>query len=272
MIKKPFRLITIYSFFILICISFSSCLSVKELKLFQNLSDSTKLANIKLPKFVPPIIKGGDILAVTIVTSDPLFINAANAVVTSNPVGEVGATTGGNGYLVDKDGNILIPVVGKINVLGLTVDAARTLIQTRVAEYFTDPVVVVKSLNLKITILGEVQRPGTYNIGNEKVTIVDALAYSGDFTTYARRDNVLLLRQNLDNTLSSIRIDIKKSEILQSPYYYLQSNDIIYIEPNKGKAYANDVLFTRNISYVSLAIGFLSTFFTTLILIKHSNN
>jgi len=160
---------------------------------------------------------------------------------------------------VDSKGNITLPEVGEINVIGLTIEQAREVIKKSAAGFYKNPVVILKSKNLRITILGEVQRPGTFNVQNEKVTIIDVLAYSGDFTVYGRRDNILLMRHNDDNTISTIRFSVQDTKILKSPYYYLQDNDVLYIEPNPGKAYSSDVIFNRNLSYFSLAVGLFTT-------------
>jgi len=250
----------------------SSCLTIKDVKLFQDIPDSVKIANINLPKFTPPVIHPDDILSVTILTSDPtatLTINAINTIAPSTPVtGGMNGSSGGSnegGYLVDKQGAIDMPILGKLNVGGLTIKQAQEVIRQKASGFFKDPLIIVKSKNLRITILGEVQRAGTYNATNEKVTIFDVLAYAGDFTPYARRDNILLLRQSDVSTLKPVRINLKNTAVLKSPYYYLQDNDVLIIEPNQGKAATSDAVFTRNISYISIGIGLLTTL---LVLIK----
>lgn len=266
MIGRFLRLLPIYIIFIYVSIGLFSCVTLKQIKLFQDIPDSTKLSNLKLPTFVPPVIQPGDVLSISIITTDvgaPVNVNAGNAQAISASAG--GGSAGETGYLVDKEGNIEIPELGKINVLGLTIDQAKETVKKKALFYFKDPTIIIKSKNLKITLLGEIQRPGSYNITNEKFTIIDALSYAGDFTSYGRRDNVLLLRQNDNHTLSSIRIDMRNSAILKSPYYYLQNNDVLYIEPTVGKARASDAIFDRNISYITVALGLLTTL---LVLVK----
>lgn len=263
--KRLPRLFLIYIICIYICFGFSSCLSLKQIKLFQDIPDTTKLSSIKLPKFSPPIVHPDDILSISIITIDgtgTASINTANSFLTSAPVGNAGggSSSGADGgFLVGKDGNIEMPTLGKIYVSGLTIDQVREVVKTRALVFFKDPVVLVKTKNLKLTILGEVQRPGTYNITNDKMTIIDFLAYSGDFTGFARRDNILLLRQNDDNTFSSVRLNVKNTSFIKSPYYYLQNNDVLYIEPTAGKAYSQDLIFSRNISYITIGLGLLTT-------------
>lgn len=264
MYKRLPRLFLIYIICIYVCVGFSSCLSLKQIKLFQDIPDTTKLSNIKLPKFIPPVVHPDDILSISIITVDgtgTAGINMANSFSTSTPLsgGGSGGSTSEGGFLVGKDGNIEIPSLGKIYVSGLTIDQVREVVKKRAFEFFKDPVVLVKTKNLKLTILGEVERPGTYNITNDKMTIIDFLAYSGDFTGFARRDNILLLRQNDDNTFSSVRLNVKNTSFITSPYYYLQNNDVLYIEPTAGKAYTQDVIFSRNISYISIGLGLLTT-------------
>ena len=269
MYKRFIKLFVIYCIFAFICVGFSSCLSLKKLVFFQDIPDTTKLAGIKLPQFVPPAIRSGDVLSIEILTIDPQAttgINIVNSFSTlSNVPSTGGGTTGGEtGYLVDKDGNIEIPELGKINVNGLTLDEAREVIKKRAALYLRNPVVLVKSKVLKITVLGEVQKPGTLTIANEKLTILDLLGYTGDITNFGRRDNLLLMRLNDDNTYSTIRINLLNTDVIKSPYYYLKNNDVLYVSPNQAKVASSDAVFNRNISYFTIALGILTTFLVLL--------
>jgi polysaccharide export outer membrane protein len=261
MYKHLSKWVLICTLLIYMCIGFSSCLSIKQLRLFTDIPDTTKLSSIQLPPFVPSITHVGDILFVSILTTDMAAtsnVNAANSFATSTPAGGgSGAST--EGLLVDSKGNITMPELGEINVIGLTMDQVKEVVKKRASEFYKNPIVLVKSKNLKLTILGEVQRPGTYNVQNEKVTIIDLLAYSGDFSVYGKRDNILLMRHNDDNTISTIRFSVQDTKILKSPYYYLRDNDVVYIQPNPGKAYSSDVIFNRNIAYFGLAVSLFST-------------
>lgn len=134
-------------------------------------------------------------------------------------------------YLVDINGYIDFPVLGRIKVGGLKKSEAIELLQAKLRAYLKDPIVTIQFMNYKVTVLGEVQRPGSYTIGNERVTLMEALGLAGDMTVYGRRDNVLLIRENAGGAKEFVRIDLNKTDLLASPYYYLQQNDVVYVEP-----------------------------------------
>ena len=138
-------------------------------------------------------------------------------------------------YLVNSQGNINFPVLGEIKLEGLTLTEAGNLIKRKLAEHVADPIVNIQFVNFRITVLGEVLRPGQFPVTNERVTILDALGLAGDMTAYGRRDNVLLTRNN-NGKLEFARINLNSDEVFKSPYFYLQQNDVIYVEPNTVKS------------------------------------
>ena len=145
------------------------------------------------------------------------------------------------GYLVDEQGFITFPVLGKLNVAGLQHDSLESLIQHRLitGEYVTDPVVTVSPMNFRVSVIGEVNRPRELHITGERLTIFEALAMCGDITMYGQRDKVVVLRENND-AVKPIEIDLTKKTLFDSEAYYLQQNDIVYVEPNdKRKKRAN---------------------------------
>jgi polysaccharide export outer membrane protein len=140
-------------------------------------------------------------------------------------------------YLVDNNGYIDFPVLGKLQVYGMTKGELETMIKERIKLNFTtEPIVTVRMANYKVTVLGEVSSPGVHTINNEKVNIFEALAMSGDLTIHGRRDNVKLIRENADGTKKIVPLNLNNADIIHSPYYHLQQNDILYVEPNKAKA------------------------------------
>jgi polysaccharide export outer membrane protein len=156
-----------------------------------------------------------------------------------------GTTTSGApqflGYLVSQEGTIKFPVLGTLPAAGLTKrqfeeDIARNLTEKKL---LTDAIVSVRYLNFRVTVLGEVNKPTTLNVVNEKISILEAVGLSGDLTIYAKRDNVLLIREENNKKIIK-RIDLNSSQILSSPYYYLKTNDVIYVEPNKSKIAATN--------------------------------
>ena len=145
-------------------------------------------------------------------------------------------------YLVDNDGDINFPVLGELKLGGLTKKEAEQLIIDRLKPYIKEtPIVTVRMVNYKISVIGEVARPGTFTISNEKVNLLEALAMAGDMTVYGLRDNVKLIREDANCKQQIITLDLNKAETILSPYYWLQQNDIVYITPNKAKARNSDV-------------------------------
>ena len=140
------------------------------------------------------------------------------------------------GYLVNQDGNIDFPILGEIHVEGLTRMQVTELIKKRLIEeeLIKDPIVTVQFLNFKVSVIGEVGRPGTFDISGDRITLLEALSMAGDLTIYGRRDRVAVIREK-DGKRSILYHDLRSSDIFQSPCYYLQQNDILYVEPNNAK-------------------------------------
>lgn len=161
-------------------------------------------------------------------------IGQANSYTTTQPVLQQ--------YLVDNKGNINFPVLGELHVGGLTKRQAEDMIVDKLKHYLKEtPIVTVRMMNYKISVIGEVARPGTFTISNEKVNILEALAMAGDMSVYGVRDNVKLIREDNNGRQEIITLDMNKAETVLSPYYYLQQNDILYITPNKTKARNSDI-------------------------------
>ena len=252
----------------LLIVLISSCGSVKKTKYFQDIPDSGALHIIAKAEYNEPKIQIDDILNINIQTIDPnavANVNTGNVNVPGlsglvSTSTSQGTTAVGNiaGYLVDKEGYVTISILGKIKVAGLTTTQARQLIQNMADKYYQKPTVTVRYANFRINVDGEVLRPGTYIVPNEKVTILDALSMAGDLTIYGRRENVLLLRENQDGTRTPYRINLKKSDFLSSPYFYLRQNDYIYIEPDKSKAAATDIAMTRNYTIIGSILSIIA--------------
>jgi polysaccharide export outer membrane protein len=233
-------------------IVFTSCSTVKNTKYFQDIPDSGKLMPIPKYEYTEPKIQSDDILTILVEPIDPTAaaaINGGNIPVANSAISITSASSGAgmptSGYLVDNDGNVDVPILGKIKLSGYTINQAADTIKKIASKYYNSPSVIVRYANFKITVTGEVLRPGVYVMPNQKSTILDALSMAGDLTIYGKRDNVLLLREGPNNTKIAYRINLTKSNIISAPYYYLQQNDYIYIEPSKGKAAANDLAQTR---------------------------
>ena len=170
-------------------------------------------------------------------------------------------------YLVDNDGNINFPVLGELHVGGLTKKATEQMIVEKLKPYIKEiPIVTVRMVNYKISVIGEVARPGTFTISNEKVNILEALAMAGDMTVYGLRDDVKLIRENANGKQEIIPLDLNKAGTILSPYYYLQQNDIIYVTPNKAKARNSDVGNSTSLwfSATSILVSIASLLFNIL--------
>ena len=264
----------IYLPFVLLVILSASCSSTKKTTYFQNIPDSGRLRIIARAEYVEPKIQVDDILTVVVQTIDPqasTMMNAGNVSSSSLPQTSISPTmlnspvsnaTSSLGYLVDKDGNITIPILGKVTVAGLTTSEAKQVIFTAADRLYKDPSVIVRFANFKVNVAGEVLKPGTYIMPNEKGTILDALSMAGDLTIYGKRENVLLIRENADGTKTPYRINLKKSDFMSSPYFYLKQNDYIYVEPGKGKAASTDVAQARNYTIIGSALSVLIVLLT----------
>jgi polysaccharide export outer membrane protein len=176
-------------------------------------------------------------------------------------------------YVVDVNGEINFPIVGKIKIGGLKKSEAVSLIKEKLEPFLKDPIITIQFLNYKITILGEVRNPGTYTISNEHTSILQALGIAGDLTIYGRRDNVLLIRESQGGKKEYIRIDLTKTDVLASPFYYLQQNDVIYVEPNKTRinTVISSAASTNAAIYLS-TISSLASVATTIVAILNMNN
>ena len=167
-------------------------------------------------------------------------------------------------YLVDNQGNIDFPVLGMVKVMGLTNRECEALIREKLQPYLKEtPNVTVRTSNYKFSVLGEVNSPGTYTTDAEKVTVFEALAQAGDMTLFSVRDDVQLLREDSTGIRRVYHLDLTQANIAQSPYFYLQQNDVVYVKPTKAKVRSNT--FNGNASMWITILG-LVTSVTSLIL------
>lgn len=208
-------------------------------------------------------IQPKELLSITINTTDPQAAAPFNLTMqTYSNMAQSGASTTSQPalqqYLVDNAGEIDFPVIGKLKVGGLTKNAAEALIRERLRPYLKEvPIVTVRMSNYKISVLGEVNSPGTFTISNEKVNIFEALAMAGDMTIYGIRNNVKLIREDSNGQRNVISLNLNEQSILRSPYYNLQQNDILYVTPNKTKAKNANVSSSTTI-WVSVATSIVS--------------
>lgn len=185
-----------------------------------------------------PVIQPGDLLNISVSTMNP----EANVLFNRGEISRVGSDGGGasspvntnEGYLVDRNGNINFPVLGIVKISGSTKSEVHARLTTLLKEYLKDPIVNIRYQNYRITIVGEVKNPSTLLVPAEQITIIEALGMAGDLTVFGKRDNILIIRQS-EGVRTMARLNLNNKEMLNSPYFYLQPNDVIYVEPVKAK-------------------------------------
>jgi polysaccharide export outer membrane protein len=226
-------------FFALVACFFASCGSVKNVAYLQN-SDYVDFSRSEF--LYDAHIMPKDILTITVSTVNPEAAEPFNLTVPSIYNNQTRSTYSQavlQTYLVDNDGYIDYPVLGHIKVGGLTKSKCEKLIHDKIKPYLNEvenPVVTVRMSNYKISVLGEVNRPGMFTVSNEKINILEALAQAGDLSIYGVRDRVKLIREDASGRKEIHTLNLNDADIISSPYYYLQQNDIVYVEPNKVKA------------------------------------
>ena len=161
------------------------------------------------------------------------------------------------GYFVDETGSIDFPVIGPVELGGLTINEAKMKLVELIKPYLADAVVNMRLLNFKITVLGEVNRPGPIRLTNKRLTLLEAIGQAGDFSQYANRKNVLLIREKYGKR-DYIRLDLQSNEIFTSPYFYLQQNDVLYIEPTKARVATVRDPAQRALSFGSAGVSLLT--------------
>lgn len=233
-----------FSLLLLALLMLGACTSYKQVPYIQN---SEELKNVQQSSdLYDARIMPKDLLTITVNSENPETAAPYNLVIQSNiNTNSKNLTTQPSlmSYLVDNNGNIEFPSLGTVHVGGLTKSEAEEVIRQRLRPFFSDDkyIVNVRMINYKISVLGEVARPNTYTISNEKVNIFEALALAGDLTIYGKRDGVKLIREDAQGRKEVVKLNLNDANIITSPYYYLQQNDVLYVEPNKAKAKNSDI-------------------------------
>ncbi|MEP7109807.1 MAG: polysaccharide biosynthesis/export family protein [Ferruginibacter sp.] len=274
----------IYLHTLFLVILFSSCASSKKVGYFIDLKDTSRIYSQIIEATHELKLQPDDIIQIFINSVNPEATAVFNLGNTTPTVGgashlaqagsndninhtAVADPTGGyKGYLVNKDGDIDFPVLGRLKVMGLTTSQLKEQLKTKLDKYLSEPIVNVRLLNYRITVLGEVARPASYTIPGEHVTIVEALGLAGDLTIYGKRENVLLIREE-NGQRKFIRLNLNSSNLFLSPYYYLKQNDALYIEPDKSKLNSLDNGFYRKAT-LTVSILSLLVIITYRILLK----
>lgn len=225
----------------------------------------------KLPVALPELqIQKGDLLTIMVFSDNKEATEIYNQPQSSGATSIVAGGAGGNvagsgrGYLVDVNGNIYFHSLGTITAAGTTKRQLAEYIKENLKQYLQNPYVVVRFMSAKVTVMGEVNRPGQLDLPDQRLSLLDAIALSGDMTPFARRDNVLLIREE-DGVRKVQRFDLRNSDMYKTEDFYLKQNDLIYLEPNRKKPTGNEQVLVRNISIgtgVLSAIALLITLIT----------
>lgn len=243
---------------------FSACNSTKEVVYLQ---DVVPLKQQDIERKYEVFIHEDDLLSIMVNSKDPELALPFNMPLITY---QIGSESSGQqrvlGYLVDTNGDIDFPILGKLHVAGLSRLELRDLIKEKLisGDYIKDPVVTVQFLNYKVSVMGEVARPGSFTITGDRITLLEALSMAGDLTIYGRRDRVAVIRE--ENGKRTILFhDLRSSDIFTSPCYYLQQNDIVYVEPNKAKAGQRDINQNNSVSVWLSAVSVLAAVASLLV-------
>lgn len=201
-------------------------------------------------------IQPDDLLQINISAEDPTITAPFNLNPT-NIIGEGGqgaSKSAVNDYLVDADGYIDFPELGKLKLSGMTRSEVLALFKKKISAYIKNPIITVRLQNFKVAVQGEVNGPGILTVASDRITLIEALTQSGDLKLTANRKNILVIRE-IDGVKSYFRVDVTKADFINSPYYYLAQNDVVYVEP-KYRTLSPDVTLVTTIS--SLLLTFVS--------------
>lgn len=249
----------------------NSCVSTRSLIYMQGQFDTARLREVSVKE---NIIQKGDLLSIIVYSDNPEATKIYNQpLITTGGASAVGGGAagtsqglGGNapsagGYQVDENGNIEFQGLGLLHVDSLTRAQLKDTLMRRLQNYLVNAYVTIKFLNYRFTMLGEVTRPGIFSIPGDHISLLEGLGMAGDMTFYGRRDNILVIREN-SGKREFARLDITKPDIMASPYFYLQSNDVVIVEPTKRKVAASDQTAARNISIAATIISTLAILYS----------
>jgi len=237
-------ILSLFAFILLV-----SCGTEKQILYLQDAGHPISLKDSTAALIPDPPLKIGDLLIILVNASTPEAALPFNLPLMPNPTSggtgsydpsnatPTGSTGSMQNYLVDTEGDIVFPVLGKIHVAGMTKGELSDYIKNKIHPRYIkeDPIISIRHANYRVSVLGEVNKPGVYPISNERISILEAIAWAGDLTLFGERDNLLLIREGTDGKRETVRIDLRNKNLVNSPYYYLQQNDVLYVQPNKPK-------------------------------------
>ena len=258
--------------FILLTVLLQACNSAKNVSSIVYFNEPGDTALAKIIQNAEPVIKPGDRLGIVVNATDPSSAAPYNLGSSFSAVSSAGAAgssvsgSGNNGYLVEADGTIQFPQFGKLQVAGLQRKQLIDMLTKKLLKLVNDPIVTIQFLNFKITVLGEVGKPGPVAIPDGKVNIIDAIGLAGDLPLTARRDNIMVIREN-NGQREFGYVNLLSKNIFSSPYYILKQNDVVYVELTKAKVAANNQTTNAVRNNISLITTVLSVVSTVIVLI-----
>ncbi len=240
----------------------------EDVAYFQNTANKEEVSSVDS---FEPVFKIDDIINISVSAADMDTARPFNLSQGFSSSSEEGAnSSSGNSqspsYLIDYEGNIEFPVLGKLKVVDLTRIQVKKMIREKLKSYINDPIVTVRLNNFKITVLGEVRNPGAFSVPNERITIIEALGLAGDLTIKGKRTNITVIRENGVKKIFH-KIDLTSKEIFSSPGYYLTQNDVIYVEPNESKLRESENNATK-LGVLFSSVGVLISVLTFLITVR----
>lgn len=253
-IKKIFSKLLVF----VVLLNILSCASRREVVYFQ---DAKSFETVVNTESFTPRLKIDDLLSIHVSAFDAESVRPFNLTKGMSEAGRVEELD----FLIDKDGFIDYPLVGKIKLIGLTIEEAKAEMVNKLKDYLKDPIINIRIKNFRVTVLGEVNRPGTYTINSERISITEALGLAGDLRIKGRRDNVLVVR-DFNGAKTYTRINLTSKEFINSPVYYLTQNDLVYVEPNQS-AITSSSLDNR----ATITISIISTLLTSAIILITRN-
>jgi polysaccharide biosynthesis/export protein len=257
--RLPFIFATVW-----VIVSATSCGNVKNLQYLQGNLDTAAIKSVKIPE---PVIQKGDLLSIVVYSDDPRATasvvrpNSDGGILDASAAMSAGASSPTAGYLVSQQGEIQLFKLGRIKAEGKTKAVLADTLASLYSEQglLKNPYVEVRFLNYKITVIGEVNKPGMYNIPADKVSAFEAIGLAGDITQYGRRDNILVIRE-ADGTRTFGRINLRSPDAFLSPYFYLQQNDMVIVDVGKNKSAVNNQSTIQTVTIVTSVLTTIAIF------------
>jgi polysaccharide export outer membrane protein len=245
---------------------FASCYSSKQLGYFQDLADTSRVQGVQMYPYEPLRLQPDDQVQINISSISPEASQFFNLLMPTSTT-SVGATTGNqtfqNLYLINQQGMISLPVLGDIKAASLTTEELRVKIKDMLKDYLKDPVVTVRFSNFRVTVIGDVGNPTIVPVQGERINVLEALGAAGDMTVYGKRNNVKVVRRTGDK-LDVAHLNFNNSKAIQSPYFQLRQNDLVYVEPYPSKGLISESwvtlvpIVTSLLSFLVISLGFLT--------------